>query len=191
MPRSNASRASARESPAQRRRAAGRAKNLRRLAEERPHLREPLDRASRCPPGPLLIVSCRNGRATSANAASVRSRLRPQLALSCTATGATMIAARACEAKKRRKLVCGDGDVGQHRHAFATSGTNSCEREVEVRAAAGERVAEAAQVLLVRRSACGLSNMLKNSSNSTGFGVAFLSGIVPPSGKPCCGGALA
>ena len=64
------------------------------------------------PLGPLVIVSCRNGRATSANADSVRSR-PTHSSPSCLATGSVMIAARACEAKKRRKFVSGAATMRQ------------------------------------------------------------------------------
>ena len=67
-----------------------------------------------------------------------------------------MIAARACEAKKRRKLVSGSAMFVSTGTAFADQRHERLDRAVEVLAAAREGVAEAAQVLLLAdpRAAC-------------------------------------
>ena len=80
-----------------------------------------------------------------------------------------MIAARACDAKKRRKRVSGSAMFVSTGTAFATSGTNAW----IARLRSAPRPAKASpkpRRLCWLPTRVGLSNMLKKSSNSTGVG---------------------
>ena len=98
--------------------------------------------------GPFEIVSWRNGRATFANALIVRVEVGPQLGLLRSDRrddlgGACLRGEETIEAGGRV------GDRRQHRHRVADQRHEQADGRVDVLAATGEGVAEAAQVLLV------------------------------------------
>ena len=132
--------------------------------------------------GPPLIVSCRYGTAIASKASNVIARLRNSCPC-CSPTGATAAAVRSSAWNSWPKRVCGSARFFRTGIALFVSGSS----------------ATIASLMLVPRPASaspnsrrltwfaarvGSSNMLKKSSNSTGLGVAFLSGSVPSSGIP-------